>query len=338
MKHFALALLLLVGTASAAELPQWQVTQLEKRASLRGSAVGPHSLWVSGTDNTVFTSSDNGRSWRDVSVPGEPVTDFRDIALFDDDTAVVMGVGSGAQSRLCLTEDGGETWQLLYENPDETGFFDSIAFWDRQRGLLLGDPVDGYYVVKITQDGGRTWKRVGKDRIPPMREKEAAFAASGNTMITGPGGKAWFTTGGFAASVYASDDFGQSWQRSAVPLHDANQTSGGYALALNQRGQVFAMGGDYQDRPGAYSNLARQKEGGWEAADNGQRGLRTAMACIGSVCVASGKTASDISFDDGASWKPLQGEGYYTLAAGEELILGAGADGRIGVLPVVAAE
>ncbi|SHE79977.1 Photosynthesis system II assembly factor YCF48 [Microbulbifer donghaiensis] len=304
------------------------------KASLRGSAVGESSLWVSGTDNTVFRSTDGGVNWRDVSVKAQPLTDFRDIELFDDLTAIVMGVGTGQQSRLYLTEDGGESWQLLYANPDEQGFFDSIAFWDRNRGLILGDPVDGYYVIMATKDGGRSWHRIGRDRVPPLREKEAAFAASGNTLIAGPNGGAWFTTGGFQASVYASEDYGQSWQRSSVPLHQKTQTAGGYALALNRRGDVFVLGGDFQDRPGRYNNLAMFDGDGWQLADNGQHGLRTAMACIESTCVASGKTASDISFNDGVTWQPLPGEGFYTLAAGDQLILGAGADGRVGVLRV----
>ncbi|MFC6632103.1 WD40/YVTN/BNR-like repeat-containing protein [Microbulbifer taiwanensis] len=331
-------LLILVSISfavGAVAMPEWQVTQLDKPDSLRGSAVGPSSLWVSGTDNTVFKSTDGGKSWQDVSVKQQPATDFRDIELFDDQTAMVMGVGSGAQSRLYLTEDGGGSWRLLFENPDESGFFDSIAFWDRDRGLLLGDPVDGYYVVVVTKDGGRSWNRIAKDKLPPLVPNEAAFAASGNTLITGPGGSAYFTTGGFQASVYTSEDYGHSWQRSRVPLHSESQTSGGYALALNRRDQLFAMGGDYRDRPGAYNNLAMLGADGWVVADNGRRGLLTAMACVENTCIASGKTANDISFDGGAGWQPLPGEGFYTLAAGAQLILGAGADGRVGVIGLV---
>ncbi|WP_193164656.1 WD40/YVTN/BNR-like repeat-containing protein [Microbulbifer hainanensis] len=338
MIRFFYCLFFVAFTAHAAELPNWQAAQLAKPASLRGSAVGPKSLWVSGTDNTVFKSTDGGKSWEDVSVHQQPVTDFRDIALFDDKTAIVMGVGTGTQSRLYLTEDGGSNWELLYENPDAAGFFDSIAFWDRNHGLMLGDPVDGYYVVMMTEDGGRSWSRIGKDKLPAVLPKEAAFAASGNTLITGAEGRAWFTTGGFAASVYSSDDYGRTWQRSAVPLHRDTQTSGGYALALNRGGEIFVMGGDFQDRPSRYNNLSMLQGDRWRAADNGQRGLRTAMACVERVCVASGKTASDISFNDGHSWQPLPGEGFYTLAAGKDRILGAGANGRVGVMILPAAH
>lgn len=316
----------------AEKLPQWKVQHLGNKSSLRGSAVGPASLWVTGTGNTVTRSVDGGNRWQDVSVPAEREMDFRDIAVFDDQSAIVMGVGEGAQSRLYKTENGGKSWQLLFTNPDEQGFFDSIGFWNRKHGLLLGDPVDGYYVVMVTEDGGQHWQRIPKAALPALSEKEAAFAASGNTLITGTGGKAWFTTGGFAARVYSSNDYGRTWQQAEVPLHRETQTSGGYALSLNSLGEAFVMGGDFTNRPGTYPNLANYEGGKWKLADNGQRGLRTAMSCIESTCVASGKTSSDISFDDGKTWQALTGPGFYTLAAGGDLILGAGAEGTVGIL------
>lgn len=331
-------LLLPLLSQAQQEMPKWQVTAIDNGPSLRGSAVGPASLWVTGTENSVFRSIDNGQSWQDASVSTEAQMDFRDIAVFDDDTAIVMGVGEGSQSRLYRTEDGGHSWQLLFQNPDKSGFFDSIAFWDDKRGLLLGDPVDGYYVIMATEDGGRHWKRIPEEALPPLHRKEAAFAASGNTLITGDEGKAWFTTGGFAARVYTSEDFGQSWLQDAVPLHQENQTSGGYALSLNQRGALFVMGGDYTNRPGSYPNLAKYENGQWQLAENGERGLRTALSCIRATCVTTGKTGSDISFDDGESWHPLPGPGFYTLSAGNGLVLGAGADGSVGILTLEAPQ
>ena len=334
---FITPLLLVPPHSFAAEkLPQWQVMKLENGASLRGSAAGPGSLWVTGTGNTVMRSIDNGKSWQDVSVATNAELDFRDIEVFDDQTAIAMSVGEGTQSRLYKTENGGKSWQLLYTNPDQQGFFDAIDFWDNERGLLLGDPVDGYYVVMMTEDGGRHWQRVSKEALPELHEKEAAFAASGDTLMTGDNGHAWFTTGGFAARVYHSSDYGHSWKVSPVPLHQENQTSGGYALSLNQRGDVFVMGGDYTNRSAVYPNLASVSGGEWQLADNGQRGLRTDMHCIQRTCIATGKTASDISFDDGNSWQPLPGPGFYTLSASDHLFLGAGADGAVGILALTA--
>ncbi len=335
---YLFALLSLSSLANSHQQASWQRIDITKKASLRGSAVINNSLWVTGSDNTVFVSQDAGKTWLDRTVNSSLKLDFRDIALFDKSTAIVMGAGEGKQSVLYKTIDGGKSWQLLHENADAKGFYDSIGFWDKQRGLLLGDPVDGYYVIKKTIDGGKHWRRISNIKLPLMLEKEAAFAASGNTIITGKRGQAWLTTGGFSASVYYSDDFGESWQRQAVPLFQHTQTAGGYGLALNSHQQVFVLGGDYLQRQAKYVNMARLVSGKWQAVNNKQRGLRTAMSCLANTCIATGKTTSDISYDGGENWQALDdksatsgNQGFYTLASDKKLILAAGVDGKVAI-------
>lgn len=313
----------------------WQLNTINKKVSLRGSAISDNTIWVSGSDNTVFISNDNGKTWLDRSVKSDIKTGFRDIAVFNDKTAIVMGIGSGIQSTLFKTLDAGKTWEKLYQNQEEKGFFDSIAFWDENNGLLMGDPVDGFYVIKRTKDGGKTWSRIPQNNIPQILENESAFAASGNTLIVGDNGNAWFTTGGLSASVYSSDDFGNTWQRGSVPLHQKTTTSGGYALALNSQKKLFVMGGDYLKRDNKYTNLASLKGNKWSKVNTGDNGLRTAMTCIKNTCITTGKLSSDISFDNGLNWQPLNSktkQGFYTLASNNSLILAAGADGSIGVI------
>lgn len=325
--------------ALSVDLPNWQHHQMLGEPSLRGAAILNHSLWVTGSNNSVFVSQDGGKTWLDKSVNSTIKTDFRDIALFDPQTAIVMGVGNGQSSLLYKTIDGGDNWQLLYQNTDEQGFFDSIGFWDRKKGLLLGDPVNGYYVVKKTEDGGKTWRRIAENKLPKMFLNEAAFAASGNTLITGENGKAYITTGGFSASVYISNDYGETWQRHAVPLYQETQNAGGYGLALNHLGQPFVLGGDYEQRPKKYSNMARLLKGSWQKVASGENGLRTAMSCQGNICISTGKTGSDISFNAGNHWQkfPIQQsskeeKGFYTIASHKFIFLAAGIDGQVGVL------
>lgn len=321
------------------DLPKWQHHQMKGNPSLRGAAILNQSLWVTGSNNSVFVSQDGGKTWLDKSVKSTTKTDFRDIEIFDHKTAIVMGVGSGQSSMLYKTTDGGDNWHLLYQNTDEHGFFDSIGFWDKKTGLLLGDPVDGYYVVKKTENGGKTWRRIAKHKLPKMLAKEAAFAASGNTLITGENGKAYITTGGFSASVYSSDDYGETWQRHAVPLFQETQTAGGYGLALNHLGQPFVLGGDYEQRPKQYANMATLLNGNWQKVASGENGLKTAMSCQGNICISTGKTSTDISFNAGSHWQHFSIEqlsegdkGFYTLASDNFVFLAAGANGKVGVL------
>lgn len=337
--YFVVLLSVTASATTMVDLPQWQQIQIDEKLSFRGSAINGRSLWVTGSNNSVFVSQNGGKTWQDKSVKAIVNTDFRDIALFDKNTAVVMGVGNGAQSVLYKTTDGGNSWNLLYQNTDEQGFFDSIAFWDSNKGLLLGDPVDGYYVIKYTEDGGSTWQRIPQNNLPKILDKEAAFAASGNTLIVGKQGKAWITTGGFSASVYVSDDYGQTWQRQTVPLYNQTQTSGGYGIALNHKHQVFVLGGDYLQRSVKYPNMATFTDGQWHQVNTGERGLRTAMSCQGNICLATGKTGNDISYNAGESWHAFDhkqskvgDQGFYTLASDSMVFLAAGAEGKIGVL------
>jgi len=330
---------LLVPTES---LPKLTYSQLENKASLRGTAIKHHSLWVTGSNNSVFVSQDAGKTWHDKSVLTKLKRDFRDIELFDKETAIVMGAGSGELSTLYKTTDGGNNWKVLYQNSDELGFFNSIAFWNEQQGLLMGDPVEGYYVIKKTIDGGKTWRRITINNLPSILPKESAFAASGNSIIVGENGKAWIATGGFSASVYVSVDYGETWQRDSVPLYKNTQTSGGYSVALNHLEQPFVIGGDYLQRQIEYPNIAKKTNGHWQLVKTSGIGLRTAMSCQNSTCIATGKTAIDISFDAGNTWQeftsPAKSEstdvilGFYSLASDNMVFLAAGSGGKIGVL------
>lgn len=200
--------------------------------------------------------------------------------------------------------------------------------------MLLGDPVDGHFVIRLTQDQGKTWQRIEPSKLPPMLADEAAFAASGNTLITGKLGEIYWLTGGKSASVYRSTDFGDSWQKSRVPLYQQTATAGGYALAINSQQQLFALGGDYQQRDGRYANMARLAVNHeWHKIENDDWGLRTAMQCIKHVCVATGKLSTDISMDHGQHWQRLSAAiGFYTLSKNGDVIVGAGHDGRVAVL------
>jgi photosystem II stability/assembly factor-like uncharacterized protein len=330
------------SSAATATLPQWDYSQISNKASLRGTAIKHNSLWVTGSKNSVFVSQDAGRTWQDKSVPAKLKRDFRDIELFDDKTAIVMGAGSGELSTLYKTTDGGDNWQVLYQNTDELGFFNSIAFWSEQQGLLMGDPVDNYYVIKKTNDGGKTWRRIAINNLPSILPKESAFAASGSSIIVGKNGKAWIATGGFSASVYVSKDYGETWQREPVPLYKDTQTAGGYSVALNHLEQAFVIGGDYLQRQRQYPNIAKKINEQWQLVKTSGVGLRTAMSCQSNICIATGKMATDISFDAGNTWQKFTRQrpknsieqilGFYSLASDEKIFIAAGADGNVGVL------
>ncbi|WDE06240.1 oxidoreductase [Thalassomonas viridans] len=331
-----LGILLLVLTGvnfplSAEAAGGWQVSQLPVKASLRSSAATKKTLWVAGSKNRVYLSKNSGKSWLDVSPELTEQHDFRDIEVLNEDTAIVMSAGEGEKSKLFITQNQGKSWQLLKTNRDEKGFYDSIAFTSQQQGFLLGDPVAGHFVLEHTQDQGKSWQRIDPTRLPPLSEHEVAFAASGNTLVALDSSNIWFTSGGLSAFIYHSRDGGRHWQKQPLPLYRATKTAGPYALAFNSRRQLFALGGDYLERDGSYANIAAFSGEKWQLTDSGQHGLRTAMSCIKSTCLATGKLSTDISYDHGSSWQAFDQKGFYTLAANNAVILAAGAEGKVAV-------
>ena len=62
------------------------------------------------------------------------------------------------------------------------------------------------------------------------------------------------------------------------------------------------------------------------------------MSCIDAICIATGKTSSDISNDHGVTWQAFDdatdvedNRGFYTLASGEGIFLAAGSDGKVAI-------
>ncbi|MBN7819644.1 WD40/YVTN/BNR-like repeat-containing protein [Bowmanella yangjiangensis] len=327
----ALSILTVLCSAKVLAL-DWQIQSLPNTPSLRASSANFGQLWVAGTQGQVYKSLDAGNTWQAVAISSEPEGDIRDLQQFADGSVLAMTVGPGQSSGLYRSTDGGLSWQLWLQNEQAEGFFNAIDFWDQNQGLLFGDPVDGFYVVMKTADGGKSWRRIPKAQLPAILDKEAAFAASGNTLKIQDKDNVWIATGGFSASAYHSDDGGEHWQRVSLPIHQLGQTGGAYAIGLNSNNEVFALGGDFQDRPGKYPNLAKLTAQGAQRLDAGERGLRTAMACIEAICLATGKTGTDISYDHGISWQAFSEQGFYTLAADKQTFVGAGHDGRVGIL------
>lgn len=106
--------LVFTGDVLSAPLPKWQLAQLGSDLSFRGSASLGKDLWISGSNNSVFLSTDNGKTWLNRSPKLVKKYDFRDIEVLDSQTVVLMSAGSGDDSQLLISHDYGQSWQTLY--------------------------------------------------------------------------------------------------------------------------------------------------------------------------------------------------------------------------------
>lgn len=279
----------------------------------------------------VWASGSGGRVWHDgrsAAQPGLQELDFRDIALLGPDQVVLMSAGPGAASRLLRRTAQG--WVELARERDPAGFWDGIAFWDGQQGLLVGDPTDGRLTILRTEDGGRNWIRVGAERMPAPIAGEFAFAASGTSVCVAAAGHAWIATGGAAARVWRSADWGRSWSAAELPLPHGD-SAGAFSIAMRDAQHGVVVGGDYARPEAGGVTAAWTEDGGarWQAAPVPPAGYRSCVAWMDGVWVCTGPGGTDLSRDGGRSWQPWLAEGYHVLAGG----WAAGDRGRVQRLP-----
>ncbi|HEV8041932.1 MAG TPA: hypothetical protein VGP62_23845 [Bryobacteraceae bacterium] len=298
--------LILAGIAQA---QTWAVQSSGTNASLRGvSVVDAKTVWASGTGGTYLETTDGGANWRAAVVPGAEQLDFRGVHAVDQRTAYLVSIGEGNKSRIYKTTDGGSHWTLQFTNPDLKGFFDALAFWNPKHGIVLGDPVDGRFVILTTEDGGEHWVR---QRTPEALPKEGAFAASNSCLSVIGDREVWFASGGTgAARVFHSSDGGRTWTVAPTPIRNDTASAGIFSLAFADAMHGMAVGGDYTKPADASHNIAVTSDGGrsWtEPSGQHPSGFRSAVAFLTrrGVWIASGPSGSDVSSDNGSSWKPF---------------------------------
>lgn len=301
---------------------QWMTQSSGTTARFRGvSAVSDKVAWASGAKGTYARTTDGGKTWQAATVPGAEMLDFRDVEAFDADTAYLLSIGEGENSRIYKTTDGGKNWTLQFINKNPKAFFDAMAFRDRRNGIAVSDQVEGRFVIIRTTDGGATWQQIPPENLPPALPGEGAFAASGTCLVVQGRNNVWFGTGGAAkARVFRSSDGGMTWQVAETPILSRNASSGIFSLAFRDARHGIAIGGDYRQEKEAVDNLAVTSDGGrtWTLVKNsGLSGFRSAVAWVpgkSSTLVAVGPAGTDYSINDGASWVNMGTTGFHAFS------------------------
>lgn len=281
----------------------------------------------------MLLSTDGGTSWKNCQIQGAEKNDFRSIHAWDDKRAMVFGV-SGPDFGY-VTDDGGETWKVSYSDTTSGLFFNSLKFADTKNGLAVSDPVDGEFFVIRTEDGGNTWSRV--EILPPVERGEANFAASNTCIEYLPSGKAWIASGGKAARVFYSEDFGKTWEVAPTPMIRGMASSGIFSVAFKNDKEGIVVGGIY-DQPEINTNVAAYTSDGgknWISAEKMPAAYRSCVQFVSdekrNFVLAIGKTGCDFSADGGKTWEFLSDVGYYTfrVVPGQAAGFAAGNNGRI---------
>ncbi|MGZ4877457.1 MAG: WD40/YVTN/BNR-like repeat-containing protein [Candidatus Angelobacter sp.] len=322
----AFIIILLISSLAWAQQAQNSRTDVQ----LRGiSAVSDKVAWASGAKGTVLRTVDGGETWETLVIVGAEALDFRDIQALDQNTAFVLSIGPGDQSRIYKTADGGRIWQRQFTNNDPKAFYDCFAFWDKTHGIAVSDSVDGKFPLVATSDG-MSWSPVGVKKMPAALPSEGAFAASGTCIATFGKNDVWFGTGGPAARVFHSSDRGQTWTVAETPILHGASTQGVFSLAFWTAKDGVAVGGDYKEPKKGKNVAAVTHDGGktWTLASKQPHGYRSAVAVIHGnnlpgakpyFFFAVGTNGSDVSWDGAMSWEPMNEGDFNGLALASTL-------------------
>jgi photosystem II stability/assembly factor-like uncharacterized protein len=320
---------------------QWEMQDSRTTANLRGiHAVNSTVAWASGADGTILRTQDGGAHWQKCAVPpGGDKLDFRGIWAWGANTALAISAGPGEQSRLYRTADGCVHWIEEARSTDNDGFWDAMVFQpedfgkhgNKPAGVVIGDPVGGRFFAMTS--AGAKWSI--DENACLARDGESAFAASNSSVVVFGAGKYILGTGGkggpraLLSPLLAGTDgcFG-----AAVPVASGNDSSGVFSLAFRDTQRGVAVGGDYQKSDDRAGTAAWTSDGGrhWTAASRQPRGYRSSVTWYASAkaWVAAGTNGSDISIDDGRTWRALDNGNWNALS----LPYVVGPKGRIGKL------
>ncbi len=337
MKNFILNLACCLFLSSSA-FSQWQLQAVGTDASSRAvSVAGPDVAWIGGTKGTFIRTIDGGQSWQTGTVPDAQSCDFRDVQAIDAQTAYLMSAGPAekGQARIYKTINGGQNWTLLYQTQQQGVFFDGIDFWDKEHGIVFSDPIDSKWFILTTDDGGKTWQPVPSAVLPLMQPNEAAFAASGTSLVVQGKHNVWIASGGGPfGRVFRSNNRGKTWAVSNTPLPGGEATGlFGTRFFTNKIGIV--VGGNYKQELQPGPNAAITRDGGqtWQLlTQTDPPGLKEAIALLpGDRLLTVGPSGSSLSADQGQTWQRLDTEGFHSVACAKGTCYAVGAKGKVAV-------
>ncbi|TNE81279.1 MAG: hypothetical protein EP332_03935 [Bacteroidetes bacterium] len=313
------------------------VFQLDAQ-SYRGLAVvNDSTACVSGSKGTVIRTVNGGQTWDTISPPGYAKKEFRDIHA-DDSLIIVMSSGDSAV--ILRSADFGKTWTEVFRQDDTLIFLDALDMYG-SFGAVVGDPFpDENGILRfeflVTRNGGRTWQRDREIRNHELNRPvngEAVYAASGSNLNyrkaifqgVGAGQSYSFMSGGMSNNLYYNG------AKYAIPCNPC-ATCGMYGMTQSIAGKLF-VGGNYL-RPNDTAQTSYYfdyKLNKVKPAQKMPSGYRSGVASSSDnkVSICTGTNGSDISFDGGINWQPINLPGMNTVQFSPNFLWMAGNKGQV---------
>lgn len=313
LKYFVTSFLLCAawGITSA---QTFRTLVTDREASFRGLATYENKvIWVSGSKGTVGYSIDAGENWSWVNPEGYERYDFRDIAVFSKNEAVIVSAGSPAV--VLRTTNGGQSWQEVYKDTRAEIFLDAMDFYGKT-GYILGDPIEGSFQLLKTTNKGKTWTDVSKNFMLFADDGEAAFAASGSNIQVFKD-FVYIGTGGLFSGFFYYSPKNLRIDKYECPIWYGNASSGIFALDFINEQTGIVVGGNYENDKDNRNNILLTFDGGknWEKPQTPVLGFRSDVLYLSpDIVIATGTSGTDISYDAGRNWQNLSTASFNTVA------------------------
>jgi Photosynthesis system II assembly factor YCF48 len=333
-RSFLPVFLLFSGTIRAQQI---DILASGRQVSLRGlSVVTNQIVWVSGSAGNVGLSTNGGRIWKWIQVPGYEKTDFRDIEGFSAREALIMGITLPAV--ILRTTDGGDHWTNVFEDTSKDVFLDAMAFTGNQ-GISIADPIQHKMYIIITENRGKTWKSIPSSalagrqiKIDTLDTGEAFFAASGSNIMWRSNSRWAAVTGGKKSNMLLSDNHSYP-----LLMNQGGETTGANSIALNpaDSNEAFIVGGDFSHDTSRYRNALRVRFNPFIQTSpiTSPHGYRSCVEYIDKTrLICCGTSGVDISVDGGMNWKLISDKRFHVCSrskSGKTVFL-AGPLGLIG--------
>lgn len=303
--------------------------------SFRGAAINNNIAVVSGSNGKVFKGQLNEKplQWNLLTVPGCDTLQFRDVAILNDTTILLMSAGEGKSAQIWKTSNAGKNWYKTYQNIKKKAFFNGFDFWNEQQGVLISDPIDGHVYLLETKDGGASWDRLKSESLPVLQGKEYGFAASGTGIQCFGDGAIRIGTGGNVARIFSSNDYGKSWQVEETPILQGKDSQGIFSVDYLNEEQAIAVGGDYANDTLAGNNLIPLNKSWLVTATSKDIKFKSCVKFLtAEIILTTGTSGTAITYNGGKSWAYLKEiKGYHTIAYDKTTGKGvlAGSEGRV---------
>lgn len=252
---------------------QWTTIPLQTKASFRAIRSFKNNIWIGGTQGTVVHSNDGGFTWQEAQVTGADKLDFRDLAIVDQQRVLLMSAGPADKgaAKIFMSKDQGSTWNILFEKKTGPYFFDAIA-WNhkKQAGVMLSDPINDQFPLFSIQAKDEKVEEIQITSFPTLLKREAAFAASGSSLLWIKGKLNLVTGGSAQARILQSQN--KTFTKFQV-MHQstpADSSSGFFSIGARNSTNYWVVGGNYLRLNENNIGILETKDAGitWEKLQN----------------------------------------------------------------------